>query len=168
MYWHVSGNLVMHWHVTGNLVMYWHVSGNLVMYWHVSGNLVMYWHVSWNLVMHWHVSGNLVMHWHVSGNLVMQWQPMVQFRGRSKISGKGVRMYKGVGVRSADFISFFFNIPWKWNNLVSLRPNYFIFIGFLKTGVREGVTLLDPPLQFPSKNFTEVLLCILHVLLFRL
>ena len=36
-------------------------------------------------------------------------------------------MYKGVGVRIADFISFFLNIP------VSLRPNYFIFIGYLKT-----------------------------------
>ena len=33
-------------------------------------------------------------------------------------------MYKGVGVRFADFISFFLNIPWKSNNLVSL-----IFIG---------------------------------------
>ena len=35
-------------------------------------------------------------------------------------------MYKGVGVRFADFISFFLNIP--------LRLNYFIFIGYLKTG----------------------------------
>ena len=33
-----------------------------------------------------------------------------------------------------DFISFFLNIPCKWNNLVSLRPNYFIFIGYLNTG----------------------------------
>ena len=33
------------------------------------------------------------------------------------VTGKGVYMYKGVGVRFADFISF---IPWKWNNLVSL------------------------------------------------
>ena len=32
-------------------------------------------------------------------------------------------MYEGVGVRSADFIS--------------MRPNYFIFIGYLKTGVGE-------------------------------
>ena len=30
---------------------------------------------------------------------------------------------------------FFLNIPWKWNNLVSLRPKYFIFIGYLKTMV---------------------------------
>ena len=35
------------------------------------------------------------------------------FRGGSRISGKGVHMYKGlcVGVHSADFISFFLNIP---------------------------------------------------------
>ena len=26
----------------------------------------------------------------------------------------------------------FFNILWKWNNLVSLRPNYFIFMGYLR------------------------------------
>ena len=40
------------------------------------------------------------------------------------ISGKGVHIYKEVGVRFADFISFF----------LKLRPNYFIFIGYLKTG----------------------------------
>ena len=34
-----------------------------------------------------------------------------------------VLLYKGVGVHFADFISFFLNIPWKWNNLVSPRPN---------------------------------------------
>ena len=32
-------------------------------------------------------------------------------RGGSRISGKGVHMYKGEGVRFADFISFFLNIP---------------------------------------------------------
>ena len=37
----------------------------------------------------------------------------VAFRGRSRIFGKGVHMYKGVGVRLADFISFFLNIPLK-------------------------------------------------------
>ena len=30
--------------------------------------------------------------------------------------------------------AFSLNIPWKWNNSVSQRPNYFIFIGYLKTG----------------------------------
>ena len=54
------------------------------------------------------------------------------------ISGKGGHMYKDVGVRSADFIYFFLNIPWKWNKLVSMRPNYLIFIGYLKTGGGEG------------------------------
>ena len=47
-------------------------------------------------------------------------------------------MCKGVGDRFADFISFFLNIPWKLNNLVSLRPNYFIFIGNFKTGGGGG------------------------------
>ena len=32
-------------------------------------------------------------------------------RGGSRISGKRVQMYKGVGVRFAYFISFFLNIP---------------------------------------------------------
>ena len=47
---------------------------------------------------------------------------------------KWVHMYNGVGVRFDDFIYFFLNIPWKWNTLVSLRPNSFIFMGYLKTG----------------------------------
>ena len=34
------------------------------------------------------------------------------FRGGSRISGKGVRMCKGMGVRFADFISNFINILW--------------------------------------------------------
>ena len=34
-------------------------------------------------------------------------------RGRSMISGKGVHMYKGVGVRFADLISFFPKYPMK-------------------------------------------------------
>ena len=33
--------------------------------------------------------------------------------GGSRISGKGVHMFKGVGVHYADFISFFLNIPGK-------------------------------------------------------
>ena len=43
-------------------------------------------------------------------------------------------MYKGVGVRFADFNSFFLNIPWKRNNLVSF---HFHRIFFKKKG--EGV-----------------------------
>ena len=66
-------------------------------------------------------------------------------RGGSRISGKGAHMYKGVGVRFADFISFCLN------DLVSLRPNYFIFIRYLKTGGREGG--LSEPLN-PSGSAT--------------
>ena len=64
------------------------------------------------------------------------------------IFGKGVHMFKGVGVCFADFISFFINI---------LRPNSFIFMGYLKTGGRKGGSPeppLDPPLQ---------IICILNV-----
>ena len=32
-------------------------------------------------------------------------------RGRSRTSGKGVRMYKGMGISFADFISFFLHFP---------------------------------------------------------
>ena len=46
-------------------------------------------------------------------------------------------MYECVGF-TADFISFSINIPWKCNNLVSMRPNYFIFMGYLKTSSGEG------------------------------
>ena len=53
--------------------------------------------------------------------------------------------------RFADFISSFLNIPGKCNNLVSLRPNYFISIGYLKTGGGGGGGRerggRDPPLH---------------------
>ena len=71
----------------------------------------------------------------------------VRSRGGSRISGKGGGGFicmQEWGVRFADFISFFLNIPWKWNNLVSLRPNNFIFIGYLKTGFVEGGSLVNP------------------------
>ena len=55
-------------------------------------------------------------------------------RGGSRIPGKGVHMYKGVGVRFADLI--LLKYP-----MVSLRPNYFISIGYLKTGAGRGVRL---------------------------
>ena len=44
----------------------------------------------------------------------------------------------------------------KMNKLVSLRPNYFIFIGYLKTGNGGGGSseprdpLLDPPLTYAN------------------
>ena len=31
-----------------------------------------------------------------------------------------------------SLIPLFLNIPWKWNNLVSVRPNYFIFMKYLR------------------------------------
>ena len=46
------------------------------------------------------------------------------------------------GSRVTDYVSFFLNTPWKWNSLVS--PNYFIFIGYLKTG---GGGECEPPLD---------------------
>ena len=67
-------------------------------------------------------------------------------RGRSRISVKGFIR------RFVDSISFFLSIQWKWNNLVSLRPNYFIFIGYLKIRRQEGglsETPLKPPLDPP-------------------
>ena len=42
------------------------------------------------------------------------------------------KVYKDKGVHFADFIQCFLNIPLKCNNLVSLRPNFLIFIGYLK------------------------------------
>ena len=72
-------------------------------------------------------------------------------RGGSKISRKVVQIYKGVWDHFTDFLSLLLNIPWKWNNLVSLRPNYFIFIGYLKTEGGEGGLSKppEPPLDLP-------------------
>ena len=64
--------------------------------------------------------------------------PQGMKQGGSRISGTGVHMYKCVGGRFADFIWFFLNIPWKWNNLVSLRPNCFFLIGYLKMRSGDG------------------------------
>ena len=66
---------------------------------------------------------------------------------------RGFIYIKDVGVRFADVISFFLNIPRKWNNLVSLRPNYFIFMGYLKTG--RGGGFERTPVT-PSGSTTEV------------
>ena len=57
--------------------------------------------------------------------------------------------------------SFFSNIQCKSNNLVSLRPNYFIFIGYLKMRGGGGggggsseppESPLDPPLYQKNSN----------------
>ena len=42
--------------------------------------------------------------------------------------------------------------PMKMNSLVSLRPNYFIFVGFKKRGVMRG-GLSEPPLDPPDWPF---------------
>ena len=56
-------------------------------------------------------------------------------QGRFQDFWKGVHMYKGVCLGVALLVlSFFLHIAGKWNNLVSLRSNYIIFIGYLKTG----------------------------------
>ena len=55
-------------------------------------------------------------------------------------------MYKGVGDWLCCFYPFFLNIPWKLNNLASLRPNYCIFIGYFKTaGAGGGGVSSEPP-----------------------
>ena len=62
------------------------------------------------------------------------WVPLKLSGGVSRISEKGfICIAVCVGGRFTDFISFFLNFPWKGNNLASVRPNYFIFIGYLKT-----------------------------------
>ena len=60
---------------------------------------------------------------------------------------KGFICIKVWGVQFADFLSFFLNISWIWNNSVSQRPNYFVFIGYLKTGERGSSKPLEPPLD---------------------
>ena len=75
---------------------------------------------------------------------------LINSRGWSRISGKGVHVYKGVGVRFVDFTSIFLNIPWKWNNLVSLRPNYFIFTGYLIGWVGQKGEIQANPLWIPN------------------
>ena len=43
----------------------------------------------------------------------------------------------------------FLNILWKWNNFVSVRPNYFIFFGYLRKNKIKSATLYkyEPPIQ---------------------
>ena len=48
-----------------------------------------------------------------------------------------VHMYKSVGVRFAVFISYFLNIQWKWNNLVT-ETKLFHFHRIFKTGGGGG------------------------------
>ena len=82
-------------------------------------------------------------------------------RGRSRVSGQGYHMYKGVcvcmcvcvgggGGSPCRLYLIFLKYPMNMKNLVSLRPNYFIFID-LKTrgGGRRFAQLPDPPLDPP-------------------
>ena len=71
-------------------------------------------------------------------------------RGGSRISGKGVRMYKGVGVRFADFISFFLNIP---RYLTDTK--LFHFHGIFKNGGQGGCSNEppEPPLDLPLEAY---------------
>ena len=96
----------------------------------------------------------------VKNHMLWTTPPMsLYIRGGSRISGKGFICIKVCGVRFADFISFFLNIPWKWKNLVLRRPNYFIFIGYLKTGGGRGIRAnplkhpLDRPLYIYRKCY---------------
>ena len=50
---------------------------------------------------------------------------------------KGIRMLKGMGVRSADIISFFLKYLMKMK-FVSRRLNYSILKGYLEKGVAPG------------------------------
>ena len=61
-------------------------------------------------------------------------------------------LYKGVAVSLFWFYLIFLKYPIKWNNLVSLRPNYFIFIGYLKTGWGSREPPLDPPLDYKHNS----------------
>ena len=62
--------------------------------------------------------------------------------GGSRISGKGVQIFKSVGVRFADCIYFF---------LISLRPNYLHFHRIFKTRGQRGGSgePPEPPLDLP-------------------
>ena len=75
--------------------------------------------------------------------------------------GEGFRCVKeGVGV--ADFISFFLNIPRKWNNLVSVIPNYFIFVIYLKN-CGQGWGSSEPPEPPLDPPLICIVSCILSV-----
>ena len=62
----------------------------------------------------------------------------------------------------------FLNILWKWNNLVSVTPNDFIFMGYLRlesTPPRSGVkhSITEPPHSSPNeRNIRLARLCWMH------
>ena len=85
-------------------------------------------------------------------------------RGGSRISGKGVHIYIYI-CKVREFHLIFLKYPLKRNNLVSLRPNHFIFTGYLKTEGRVGggaIERSEPPLNPPlpdlrSNLFSKVI-----------
>ena len=50
----------------------------------------------------------------------------------------------------------FLNILWKWNNLVSMRPNYFIFMGYLRQ-MRLNHKKRTPTPLYTWTRFPEIL-----------
>ena len=68
-----------------------------------------------------------------------------------------------MGVSFGNFVTVFLSTQWKWNNLVSLRPNYFVYIGYLKRGRVGGLSEppeppLDPPLLIDILTESAILL----------
>ena len=47
----------------------------------------------------------------------------------------------------------FLNILWKWNNLVSVRPNYFIFMGYLRK--RYKISKANPHTFIPMNHLSR-------------
>ena len=72
-------------------------------------------------------------------NFLLKWKKWSRSGGYPGFVERGFICIKVWGFALLILSHFFLNIPWKWNNLVSLRPNNFIFIGYLKTGVERGV-----------------------------
>ena len=67
------------------------------------------------------------------------------------------------------YLVFFLNIPWKLYNLVSTRPNYFIFIGYLKNWGPRGrfkwtpsgsTTVITGECSWSSSGMCNVTCCV--------
>ena len=70
--------------------------------------------------------------------------------------------------RFADFINVLLNIQWKWNNLISLRPNYLVFIGYFKIHVCVVFKITASLRRFLWAPTTYVLLAPLETLAFTI
>ena len=69
--------------------------------------------------------------------------------GGSRISGKVVRLYKGMGVRFADFLVFL-RYPMK----IKLEI-YFTFIGYLKRGQKGDLSEPSNPPLYPPQQYMQ-------------